>query len=76
MDDVPAPVALLRMMTGYWVSKSLSVAAELGLADMLRAGREQQMSWPSRAALTRPSLYRLLRALVGVFTETPVRRSA
>jgi hypothetical protein len=32
VDDVPSPVALLRMMTGYWVSKALSVAAELRLA--------------------------------------------
>lgn len=37
-DDVSAPAALLRMLTGYWVSKALNVAAELGIADLLRDG--------------------------------------
>ena len=29
------PATLLQMMTGYWVSQALSVAAELGVADLL-----------------------------------------
>jgi hypothetical protein len=75
MDDVAAPVALLRMMTGYWLSKSLSVAAELGLADMLRAGPQTTDELAIACGADSPSLYRLLRALasVGVFTETQGR---
>jgi Dimerisation domain len=34
----PPPVALLQMMTGYWVSQALEVAAKLGLADLLVSG--------------------------------------
>jgi hypothetical protein len=72
MDDLPAPVALLRMMTGYWLSKSLSVAAELGLADMMHAEPRTTDELAVACGADAPSLYRLLRALasVGVFTET------
>jgi hypothetical protein len=75
MNDVPAPVALLRMMTGYWISKSLSVAAELGLADMMHAGPRATDELAVGCGVDSPSLYRLLRALasVGVFAETPER---
>ena len=71
-DDVAAPVALLRMMTGYWVSKALSVAAELGLADLLRDGPRTTDELAAACGADAPTLYRLLRALasVGVFTET------
>jgi hypothetical protein len=73
---VPPPVALLRMMTGYWLSKSLFVAAELGLADMMRAGPRTTDQLAVACGADSPSLYRLLRALasVGVFSETPGRR--
>jgi hypothetical protein len=75
MDELPAPAALLRMMTGYWISKSLSVAAELGLADMLRAGPRTTDELAVACGADPASLYRLLRALasVGVFTETHER---
>ncbi|MDQ3809571.1 MAG: acetylserotonin O-methyltransferase [Chloroflexota bacterium] len=77
-DDVPAPVALLRMMTGYWVSKALHVAAELGVADLLRDGPRPADELASACGAHPPALYRLLRALasVGVFTEGEGRRFA
>ena len=43
-DDAPASAepppqaALFRMMTGYWVSQSVYIAAKLGIADLLHAG--------------------------------------
>jgi hypothetical protein len=32
---VPPPVALLQLVTGYWVSQAIYVAAKLGIADLL-----------------------------------------
>jgi len=69
----PPPVTLLQMMTGYWVSQAIYVAAKLGLADLLADG---PLSSEELAAATNshaPSLYRVLRALasVGAFTEAP-----
>lgn len=75
-DDVPAPAALLRMLTGYWVSKALNVAAELGIADLLRDGPQTSDELADRCGVHPQALYRLLRALssVGVFAEEEERR--
>ena len=67
----PPPVTLLQMMTGYWVSQAVYVAAKLGIADLLVDG---PVSCDDLATATRthaPSLQRTLRALasVGVFSE-------
>lgn len=68
---VAQPTALLQMMTGYWVSQALYVAAKLGVADFL-ADRAQSVEDLATATQTDAhSLQRILRALasVGVFTE-------
>lgn len=77
-DDVPTPVMLLRMMTGYWVSKALNVSAELGVADLLRDGPRTSDELAAACGAHPPTLYRLLRALssVGVFAEGEERRFA
>jgi hypothetical protein len=66
----PPPVVLLRMMTGYW--QALAVAAELGLADLLREGPRTAASLAEICDVDADSLHRLLRALasVGVFVQT------
>ena len=69
---VAHPTALLQMMTGYWVSQALYVAAKLGVADFL-VDRAQSVEDLATATQTDAhSLQRILRALasVGVFTET------
>ena len=70
--SVPPPVVLLRMMTGYWQAKALAVAAELGLADLLRDGPRTSASLAEICKVDADSLHRLLRALasVGVFVQT------
>lgn len=74
-EDPSAPAALLRMMTGYWVSKALNVTAELGVADLLRDGPRTSDELAGACGADPPTLYRLLRALasVGVFSEAPER---
>lgn len=64
---------LIRMVTGYWLSQAVYVAAKLGIADLLRDG-PRDCDWLAEAAgAHRQSLYRLLRALasVGLFAEDP-----
>lgn len=68
---VPAPIAMYQMISGFWVSRAVYIAAKLGLADYLQ---EQPKTAEELAAVTNthaPSLYRVLRALasVGVFVE-------
>lgn len=62
---------LLQMITGYWLSQSIHVAAKLGIADLVK---DQPRTAEDLARATRThaqALHRLLRALasVGVFAE-------
>ena len=67
----PPPVTLLQMMTGYWVSQALHVAAKLGVADLLADGPRPVEDLAAATQTDAASLRRVLRALasVGVFTE-------
>ncbi len=69
--DVPPPVALLQLVTGYWVSQAIYVAAKLGIADLLKDGPKNDGELAKATGTHGRSLYRLLRALasVGVFAE-------
>jgi O-methyltransferase domain/Dimerisation domain len=66
-----APIALLQLMTGYWVSQSLYVVAKLGVADVLAGGPLGADDLAAATGAHAPSLYRVLRALasVNVFTQ-------
>jgi O-methyltransferase/methyltransferase family protein len=70
-DASPPPATLLQMMTGYWVSQALHVAAKLGIADLLADGPVDCKDLAAATDTHAPSLQRVLRALasVGVFTE-------
>jgi hypothetical protein len=74
--------AMLQMITGFWVSRAIYLAAKLGLADLVK---ERPKTADELARLTgthAPSLYRVLRALAGVgvfaddvhgrFAQTPL----
>jgi hypothetical protein len=60
-----------RMITGFWVSQMVYVAAKLGLADLLADGQKTADELATATGTHPRSLYRLLRALasVGVFSE-------
>jgi hypothetical protein len=60
-----------RMLSAYWISKCLSVAAKLGLADLLKDGSRTPDDLAKATQTHGHSLYRMLRALasVGVFAE-------
>jgi len=62
---------LLQMMTGYWVSQALYVAAKLSVPDLLADGPRPVEELAQATQADASSLRRVLRALasVGVFTE-------
>jgi hypothetical protein len=67
-----------RLLSGYWLSQAVSVAAKLGIADLLAHGGRSVDDLARETKAHGPSLYRMLRALasVGVFVEdTPGRFS-
>jgi O-methyltransferase domain/Dimerisation domain len=67
-----------RMLTTYWVSQALYVAAKLKLADQLKDSPRTADELAGATGMHIASLYRLLRALasVGVFVEDDRHRFA
>jgi len=70
-DDVPPPVAMMGLVTGYWVSKMIRVAAKLGIADLLAGGPRSATDLAAATGVHADRLYRVLRTLAsqGVFVE-------
>jgi ubiquinone/menaquinone biosynthesis C-methylase UbiE len=66
----PPHLQMLDLITGYWVSQSVHVAAVLGVADHLIDGPKTSAELATATGAHASSLYRLLRALasVGIFT--------
>ncbi len=69
---------LTALITAYWNSQAVYVAAELGIADLLRDGPRHADDLARATDSNADALYRLLRALasLGVFAETAPRTFA
>jgi SAM-dependent methyltransferase len=63
-QESPPPIALFRMITGFYVSRAIHVAAQLGIADLLSQGPVHHEAL-ARDTATHASLNRMLRLLVG-----------
>ena len=72
MNQLPPEALLMQMLMGKFVSKSLSVAATLGVADHID-GPTPIDKLAAATGSNADALYRMLRALaaVGVFVEHP-----
>jgi O-methyltransferase domain/Dimerisation domain len=70
-DDVSPPEALLRMIEGFWLSRALSAAVQLNIADLLKGGPKSAKELADATGAHAASLHRVLRALAaaGVFAE-------
>ena len=69
--DVPPPVAMMGLITGYWVSQAVGVVAQLGVADQLTDGPRESDELARAVGADPRALYRVLRLLasIGVFVE-------
>lgn len=69
--SLPAPVTMLNLITGYWNSQMIHVAARLGVADLIKDGPKSAAELATLTGSHAESLYRVLRALasLGVFAE-------
>ena len=74
MSHSPAQ-QLGQIITAYWQSQAVYVAAELGIADLLSDGPRHVDRLAGQTESNPDALFRLLRALasIGVFTETAPR---
>ncbi len=76
MCALPAEQQLRQMMTGYFVSQAIYVAAKLAIADHLANGPKTAAQLAEAVGAQPEPLYRLLRAVasVGVFSEDEAGR--
>jgi hypothetical protein len=76
MPEATPQQQLARLITGYWLSQAIYVAAKLELPDRLRQGPRTADDLARETAVQPRPLYRLLRALasVGVFAEDAEHR--
>ncbi|MBV9957653.1 MAG: methyltransferase [Acidobacteria bacterium] len=69
--ELPTEALLMQLSGGAFISQAVSVAAKLGLADLLKERPKQVSELAAETRMHERSLYRLLRCLasVGVFAE-------
>ncbi|HEX5703775.1 MAG TPA: methyltransferase [Pyrinomonadaceae bacterium] len=70
--EIPPPLQMLQLISGFWVSRCLYVAAKLGIPDVLKDGPKSAGELAAATGAHAPSLFRVLRALaaVDVLTQT------
>lgn len=69
--EMPPQMLVFQMMSGYWVSQAIYVAAKLDLAGWLKDGPKNSEELAATTSTHAPTLYRLLRSLsgLGLFSE-------
>ena len=71
----PSSQGMLDLISGFWISQAIYVAAKLGIADLLKEGPKSAAVLASQASADESSLYRALRTLAsrGIFSENTGR---
>lgn len=64
--EIPPPLQMLQVMSGFWVSRCVYIAAKLGIADLLKDGPQTAEELADASGAHAPSLFRVLRALAAV----------
>jgi hypothetical protein len=69
--QVPPPIAMLQMMSGFWISRCIYIAAKLGIADLVKDEPKSAAELAGTVGAHTSSLFRVLRALasVGILTQ-------
>jgi SAM-dependent methyltransferase len=70
-QDLPPPIALFRLATGYYISCAIHAVARLGIADLLKDGPQSYEALATATGTHAASLRRVLRLLAsaGVLIE-------
>lgn len=75
-EQVPPQAVMMQLINGKLVSRCVSIAAELSIADRLRDGPKDAATLAEETGTDADALYRMLRMLagLGVFVELPAGR--
>lgn len=74
--EIPAPIQMLQIISGFWVARCVYVVAKLGIADLIQDQPKTAEELAAATGTHAPSLFRVLRALaaVGVVTQDSGKR--
>lgn len=74
--EVPPQIAMLQMISGFWISRAIYIVAKLGIADHLAGGPKTAEEIAAATGTHSGAIYRIFRALssVGVLTEEADQR--
>jgi ubiquinone/menaquinone biosynthesis C-methylase UbiE len=74
--EIPPPIQMLQIISGFWVARCVYVAAKLGVPDLIRDEPKTADELAAATGSHGPSLFRVLRALasVGVITQDNDKR--
>ncbi len=69
--EIPPPMQLMHMLMGFMVTRAISSAANMGIADVLKGGPKYYTDIAKAIKAEQKAVHRLMRALtsVGVFAE-------
>ncbi len=73
---VPPQIAMFEMISSFWTAQALSVAAQLGVADVMKDSEMHFGDIAKKVGAHPESLYRLMRGLTNanIFVELPERK--
>lgn len=64
--QAPPYLAMQQMISGFWVSRAIYVAAKLAIADLVKDRPRTAAELAQATGTHAPSLYRVLRALASL----------
>jgi hypothetical protein len=69
--EIPPPIQMLQIISGFWVARCVYVVAKLAIADLIKDESKTADELATATGTHGPSLFRILRALaaVGVITQ-------
>ena len=69
--QIPPPIQMLQLISGFWIARCIYVLAKLGIADLITEEPKTADDLAAATGTHGPSLFRVLRALasVGVITQ-------
>jgi hypothetical protein len=69
--EIPPPIQMLQIISGFWVARCVYVVAKLAIADLIKDESKTADELATATGTHGPSLFRVLRALaaVGVITQ-------
>jgi len=74
--EIPPPIQMLQIMSGFWISRCVYILAKLGIADLIKDQSKTVEELATATGSHGPSLFRVLRAVaaIGIISQDDQNR--